>query len=152
MKAKKHKSKATMKSGVVAVTTVLILGAVIVEIGVAGTIIAYLLNNSNYGARLSSEALAASKAGIHDAWLKIAGNKDFSSAGYTLSVGTRSTDVVVCKDFVTTATDCDTASAGKTEIISTGRAVSVRRRFRAVVDVNALTGESKIVSEKETAL
>ena len=124
----------------------LFIGGIIVEIGIAGAFISYYLSQSGFGVKMSAEALAAAEAGVQDAIIKIIRNKNFTSSGYDLAVGSRSTNVVVCKD------TCSGISEGKHKITSIGSALVKRRKIEAVVNVNATTGEVKIESILEVVI
>ena len=98
---------------IVALPTILLIGGIIVEIAVAGVFIAYLLSQSGFGAKLSAEALAAAQAGIQEAMMKIVRDKNFSSSGYDIAVGSRAAHIIVCKDSKTVSSVCSTANSGK---------------------------------------
>ncbi len=135
--------KIEKQKGIVALSVTLLLSAVIVEIAAIGAIIAYTLTNANYAARLTSEAGSAARAGLADALMKIARDKNWSSvAPYSLSVGGGSVDVTVLKD---------SPSIGKREVTATGKAFTRRQKIRAVVDVNDVTGEARLVEALEVA-
>ncbi|KKR55663.1 MAG: hypothetical protein UT92_C0001G0006 [Candidatus Curtissbacteria bacterium GW2011_GWA1_40_24] len=123
--------------------TILLIGGIIVEIGLAGVFIAYFFSQSGLGVKLSEEALAAAQAGVQDAILKIVRDKNFGSSSYSLTVANRSADVTVCKD------TC--AGSGKYQITSLGKALTKRRQVQAIVGVTS-SGETKIESIKEIAL
>ena len=137
---------------IVALPTILLIGGIIVEIAVAGVFIAYLLSQSGFGAKLSAEALAAAQAGIQEAMMKIVRDKNFSSSGYDIAVGSRAAHIIVCKDSKTVSSACSTANPGKDEITSLGSASIKRRQLRAMVNVNSATGEVKIESIVELPL
>ena len=122
----------------------LFIGGIIVEIALAGAFISYYLSQSGFGVKMSAEALAAADAGVQDALIKIIRDKNFSSAGYNLTVGNRSANIVVCKD------SC--SGTGKHKITSTGTAMLKRRKIEAIVNVNSTTGEVKIESVQEMAI
>lgn len=122
---------------------ILLVGGLIVEIGIAGAFIAYFLNQSGFGVKLSEEALAAARAGVQDALIRIVRNKNFNPSPnpYTLTIGNRSAQITVCKD------TC--AGTDKFQVDSLGIAFTKRRQVRAILYVNNLTGEVKLESEKE---
>lgn len=131
--------------GIAFLPTILILSAVIVELGIAGTLLVYLLNNVNLGARLSAEALAAAQAGTEDGIIRVIRDKNYSNvAGYILDVGDRSVTVTVCKDIC--------AGVGKHLITSRGKAINKFRQLEAVLEVNPITGEMRVETIKEVAL
>ncbi|MBI4993724.1 hypothetical protein HZC33_02075 [Candidatus Wolfebacteria bacterium] len=142
-----------LEKGVVALPMILLMGGIIVEIAIAGAFIAFYMSQSGFGVKLSDEALAAAKSGIQDAIIKIIRDKSFSvSSGYNLTIGSRSATIIVCRDSYTTSVACDTANVGKDEIISTGSATLKRRKLKAIVNVNSVTGEVKIESIEEAAI
>jgi hypothetical protein len=134
--------------GMAFLPVVLMVGAVVAEFVVAGAFLVYYLNSSNFGARLSAEALSAASAGVEDAMIKIVRDKNCPNVScespYTLAVGNRSTVVTICKD------SC--SGTGTHEIISIGHALTQRRKLVAVVETNSLTGEVKIISIEEEPL
>ena len=147
----------TQRSKVMAAATlpvVLLVGGLVVEIAIAGAFIAYFLSQSGFGVKLSAEALAAAKAGIQDAKMRIVRNKNFipSPNPYTLTIGNNSAQITVCKELKTVSTACDTAMAGKFEITSLGTAFTKRRQVQAILYVASTTAEVKLESEKEIAL
>ena len=132
--------------GAAALPVVLLVGGLIVEIGIAGAFIAYFLSQSGFGVKLSAEALAAAKAGIQDAKMRIVRDKNFipSPNPYTLTIGNNSAQISVCKD------TC--AGTGKFQVDSLGMALTKRRKVRAILYIDSTTGEMKLESEKEIAL
>ena len=133
---------------------VLLVGGLVVEIAIAGAFIAYFLSQSGFGVKLSAEALAAAKAGIQDAKMRIVRNKNFipSPNPYTLTIGNNSAQITVCKELKTVSTACDTAMTGKFEITSLGMAFTKRRQVQAILYVASTTAEVKLESENEIAL
>jgi len=57
--------------GAVLLPTILTIGFLLVGIGLAASLIVLLLNRSNYAIRLSANALAAARAGVDEAQLRI---------------------------------------------------------------------------------
>lgn len=141
------------QSGMAALPMVLLIGGIVVEISLAGAFISFFAVQSGLGVKLSDEALAAAKSGVQDAVLKIIRNKNFSSpSGYILATGNRSAVVTVCHDSYTASTACDTLSVGKDEIISTGSALLKRRKMKAMINIDSVSGEIKIESIEEIAI
>lgn len=135
------------RTGVIAFGTVLILGAIITEIAIVGSFLAYLLNKSNYGTRLSGEALAAARAGIDDGVAHILKQRLFPTCtlSYSITAGNATADVVIQN------TVCSANGEGYT-VTATGKSLTKRRKLQAVVDVDPLTRESRVVSSVETSL
>ncbi len=136
----------TKKSAFASLPVILLIGGMLVEIGIAGAFVAYFLSQSGFGVRSSQDAFAASQAGIQDAILRIVRDKNFNPSPnpYSIAVGSNSAQVSVCKD------TC--AGTNKFQVDSTGSASIKRRKIRAVIGVNSLTGEVKLESENEISL
>ena len=138
------------RSGIASLPAILLMGAVIVEVGVASIFLLTYLNNSVYGVRLSEQALMAARSGVNDAISRVILNKncgaDSSCAPlppdtYTVTVGGASADVSICKD------SC--AGSGKDEIISIGHAFTKQHRVVAILVVDSFTGLVTIESIKD---
>lgn len=140
------KSLKFKKEGVAALPTLLILGGIIVNTVIIIVLGVYLLIGSGFGNKLSSEALAAAKAGIQDGILKVARDKNFSGS-YEFAVGQRSVSIEICKDLDSPI--C--VGQGRRKISAIGSALTRRRKLEAVLSVSSL-GEVKLESVKETAL
>lgn len=155
MKIKTKNSK-LKTNGAAALLTVLMIGGIIVEIGIAFLFITYFLGQSGFGVKLSAEALAAARAGIEDGIIKIVRDKtiNYTTSGspYTITVSSRSAQVTICKDTKTAATACDTVNTGKHEITSLGSAFTKRRELRAILNVNSTSSEVQMESIQEIAL
>ncbi|NCP58617.1 hypothetical protein AUJ30_00560 [Candidatus Wolfebacteria bacterium CG1_02_39_135] len=145
MKLTTHNSLLNTKAAAT-LPVILLVGGLIVEIGITGAFIAYFLSQSGFGIKLSEEALAAARAGIEDAKIRIVRDKNFNPSPnpYTLIVGSRSSQVTICKDIC--------VGADKFQVDSLGIAFNKRRKIRAVIYVNSLTGEVKLESEREIAI
>ena len=135
-----------LKSAFAILPVILLIGGMLMEIGIAGAFVAYFSSQSGFGVRLSQDAFAMAQTGIRDAMIKIVRDKNFNPSPnpYTITVGKNSVQVSVCKD------TC--AGAGKFQVDSTGVASVKQHKIRAVINVNALTGEVKLESENEIAL
>ena len=146
MKLITHNLELNDKKAAVTLPVILLVGGLIAEISIAGAFIAYFLNQSGFGIKLSEEALAAARAGIQDATIRIVRDKNFNPSPnpYTLTIGNRSAQVTICKD------TC--AGTDKFQVDSLGIAFNKRRKIRAVIYVNSLTGEVKLESEREIAI
>ncbi|MEK7657956.1 MAG: hypothetical protein AAB366_02055 [Patescibacteria group bacterium] len=130
--------------GIVALPTILIIGGIIVEIGLAGILVAYLVSQSGFGVKMSAEAMAAAQAGVNDAIMKVVRDKNFfTGASTTLAVGDRSAEVSVIRD---------NPSIGKSAVFSIGTAFNKKRKLKALLNVNSITGEVKIESIEEMPL
>ena len=152
------KNIAQSQRGIIALATVIMLGAVFMEIGVAGAFVAYTLTNTNYGSRLSAEAYTAAQAGIDDGLLRFARNSDALPVPnpYTINVstlGTRTVSVLLCRGNQANAIGdvCSGAFVDATygESVATGRAILKQRQLRAVLSIHPVTGVVGVVSLRE---
>lgn len=144
MKNLKLKSNVT---GVASLPAILLFGGIIIELGLASALLVYYMNNTLYGTRLSSEALVAAQAGIDDAMLRVITNKNCPDAScpasYTITSGSRTADVTICRDCIV---------AGKTQITSTGQALTKKHQLTATLTVSTSTGQVTLDSLVETPL
>ena len=145
------------RRGVAALSTVILIGGVIVEIGVIIGLVAYLVIQLTSGARHSMQALIAAKTGISDGILKVVRDKNinYTSSGspYTVTVSSVSSAVVtICKDTRTVTSACDTANSGKNEITSTGVSFNRRHKLVAILNIDATTGHTRVESVREIPL
>lgn len=123
---------------------VLVTSAIIIEFVVAGALLVYYFNSTNFGARLSAEALTAASAGIEDGIMKVVRDKNYFTTGYALNVGNRQATVSVCKDIC--------SGNGTHQITAVGQALTQRRQLVAIVETNSVTGQVKVISIKEVPL
>lgn len=123
---------------------VLLICGIIIEIAIAGVLIAFVLSSSGLGERLSAQALAAAKAGGEDAFIKITVDKTFSAPdpGYTFSVDSRVVTVIVNRNPVG-------YPIGTDQIISTGKALSRQRKLENILVVDQDTGKVDLKSSRE---
>lgn len=150
-------SRRSNKKGVAALATVLLIGGIIVEIGVIIGLVAYLVIQITSGARHSMQALMAARAGISDGVLKIVRDKNinYTSSGspYAITVLQNSTaTITICRDSRTVTTACDTASFGRSEVISLGTSFNRRHRLVAILNVDPTTGHARVESIQEAPL
>jgi hypothetical protein len=128
---------------------VIMTGAIVLTIGMAGLMMGVVLNRSVSSLRLSERALAGARAGISDANRRIVRNTEWSpscasvTAGpvsYSLSLGSASVAVCAAK----TVTGFTVGAIG-----SSG---GFRRRIDAEFGVNQQTGQVRLVSSDEIPL
>lgn len=133
------------KSGVAVLPTILLIGGLVVEIGIAGLFMSYFLNSSGFGVKISEEALSAAKSGVDDAMIKIIRNKGDAILPYpyTLNIGNNSAQVWVLKD---------SPLVGKYEISSLGSAGLKQRKLEVVVNIDNDDGEVKVEFIREIAI
>lgn len=138
------------REGVISLVATLLLGGIIIEIGLVGALLAYLLNSGNYGARLSAEALIAAKSGVDDGLLRIIRRDDnlVGAPTYAYSITTSTVGgatVTLCRQ----SASCPDLSTQERQIVSVGSALSKKRKMIAVVILDATTSRMSIESLQE---
>lgn len=128
--------------GVSALPMILLIGGIVIEFAVSIAFLVFLVNNTNFGARLSAEALAAARSGIDDGIRRVIRNTSYNTT-YDLTVGSRAVTVVVA---------ANTPTTNKTQITATGSAGTRQRQLVAVLQIDATTGEVVIESISEQSL
>lgn len=126
--------------GIAALPTLLIISGILIEIVVAIALVANILSTTGYGARFSREALVAAEAGVQDAALRIARDKEYGTLGgttYSITVGNSSVQVTVYKD----VGQGGVTASGKHRIVSTGTARVFSKKIEVVYDVDETTGK-----------
>lgn len=132
--------------GIVAFSTILILSAIVVEVGVAASVLVYFLNRSNYGVRLTNEAFAAARAGIDDAVVRVLRTRFYPTceAAYTIPVGAS-----VQADVTITNVDCSAVSETQYTVFSIGRVTGKRRTLQATLGLHPTTREVRVLTVTE---
>jgi len=128
---------------------VILIAGLIVEIVIAGSFISYFLGGSNFSQRLNARALAAAEAGIRDAAINIARNRDFvsgSSLSYSLSLDNDSAVISIVK------TDDIVNNQYIYQITSTGSAINRQSRLVATITVDKITGLIQFKSLNEQVI
>ncbi|MEX1014308.1 MAG: hypothetical protein WDZ80_04075 [Candidatus Paceibacterota bacterium] len=133
------------KKGQIALPFVLLIGGIIVEIVIAGSIVSFFVNAASLGERLSVRALAAANTGVYDAMEKISSNKEFSVSPveYEIIIGDDSVTVNVSR----------VEDAGNNVYEYTISAIAVaesrQRKMQAIVFVDQTTGQLNLNSIEE---
>jgi hypothetical protein len=144
--ANRLKLKATR--GIASLPAILLFGGILIEIGIISALLVYYLNNTLYANRLSDQALAAAQTGIEDGILKVVQDKTCPNAScassYQIETTNGTATITICKD------SC--AGTGKTQIVSTGAALTKKHKLIATLSVDQTTGEVTIDEIKEDAL
>ena len=131
--------------GVAALTTLLGISVVIVVLGTALGFLAFFETAISASQMRSQEALLVAQAGISDALLRLAQNKDFSAAptGYTINLSNGTSTIVVTQDQPQT---------GQVLITSTGEVYNRKRKIEVKVAVDDTSGQVTIISWREISL
>ena len=128
-------------AGQAALPTVILIGAIIIELAIAAVFISYILSTIIYGEKISAQALVTAEAGIEDALLRIARDKNFS-LGYSITLSPGTADVNVIRNPAS-------YPMGRHKIISVGRVLDKRRKIQAIVIVDPISGKVDLESIRE---
>ena len=142
----KNHQPVSKRNGVASLAFTLVLGGIIVNIGLIIAFLAYILNFSNFGIRLSAEALAAARSGIDDGLLRITRGTDVLD--YSFAVGNASVAVSICE----TASATCSVTANQRQIIATGGILTKKRQLVAIAEVDPVNRLIKINSVAEIPL
>lgn len=119
---------------------VLVVGTVMIEFGIALSFVIYMANLSSYGNRLSNEAFLAARSGVNDAILRIIRDKNFSSTGYSLTIGRGTATIVV---------ESGQPSTNQDRITSTGTVLIRQKKLQAIVGIDPNNSSVEIISMQE---
>lgn len=127
--------------GVALLPMILALSFIILVVVVSLASLSFVEINIGTAQKKADEAFFVANAGVSDAIIRIARNKNYSSVGYNLTVGNGTANVVVQKDI---------PAAGQTRITSTGTVGASKRKIQVDTNVNTY-GKVTIASFSELA-
>lgn len=123
--------------GAALLPTVLVMGAVLLSIGVAGMTLGVALNRSNNSIRLSERALSAARAGVADAARRIIRDPSWAPSCASLSSG----PFYALSLAGATSSICASRSGYRYSIEAEGAAQGVKRRIDAEFEVDPTSGK-----------
>ena len=131
--------------GAVLLPTVIMMGAVLLAIGMAGLAVGVVLSRSNKLIRTSARALAGAEAGIQDVSRHFVLDSNWSpscppSPTYSLALSGSSVDV------------CVNRSGNAVTVQSVGTASGVSRRIDAALSIDPVSGKITVSSSNEIPL
>jgi hypothetical protein len=126
--------------GVAALPAVLIAGAIVMEIAIAGALLAVLEANSGLGAKAGDQAFVLAQAAAQDGIMRVVMNKDQGFICYSLPIGSQSVLVEIQKDVPV---------AGETSIWTKATVSARTRRANAILAVDTSTGKVNVLSIQE---
>lgn len=133
-----------IKKGAATLSVILLISGIVMELSVVGIIIATLVSNTSFSAKLSSEALAAARAGAQDGIVKIVRYKNCNATScggtvpYTITLDRATAQVEIIDNLNNTLT-----------VRSTGTVLNRKKMVEAVVGVDPITGKTNVVSIAE---
>ncbi len=119
----------------------LLVGGIVVALGLAGALVAYLLSSSTFTEKLSNRALAAAKSGVNEALMNIVDDKNYTIDSLTINTGLAKTVISVEKD-------PPGYPIGTRKIISIGKIFNRQRKLVAIVSVSP-DGQVNLVKLEE---
>lgn len=135
--------------GIATLPVVLLISSIVMELTIAGVVLAAFLTSTVFSSKLSSEALTAARAGAQDGIMKVVRYKNCiaipscGGAPYTITVGSRSTASVSLVD------NLDNTLT----INSEGTALLTRKKkIQARVGVDPNSGKVSVLSFGEVPL
>lgn len=129
------------EKGAVALSSISVLAMILLAVGLTMAFSGFIESNLAFEQDKASAAFYISEAGAKDAMQKIARNKKYNNAGYTLTLDNGSANVIVSKD---------TPSSGQTQILSAGTSGSNTKKVKVILGVS-LNGNVTINSWEELA-
>lgn len=135
------------RSGQATLSFIVLVGGIILQVAIAGSLVTYFFNASKFNERLELRSLSAAQAGIRDAQVRIARDSTYASTGsdsYSFGVGNDTVDVSVSR-----TPDSSTNTYTYT-VTSIGNASGRQKQLIAVMITNQVTGlvEFKSLSEQ----
>lgn len=131
-------------SGIAVLPIVFIMGAIAVEIAVIGGILSFFGSSSNFSIKSGQEAHVTARAGIEDAAMRIARDKNFvTAAPYPVSIYSGSA-ITSASVFVFES------GVNEKRVISTSTVFARTKTIVAIINVDDVTGKADIASIKET--
>lgn len=125
---------------------ILLVSGVILEVAITGSFVAYFFSASGYSERVSSRALAAARAGLADAEIQVARNKEYgggNAATYSFAVGDDVADVTI-----TRTTNAETNTYLFT-VTAVGTAFTRERQVTATIVVDRTSGVARLQGFRE---
>lgn len=143
-----------IKKGAATLSVILLISGIVMELAISGLIVGVLVSNTLASSRLGAQALVAARTGVEDATIKISRYKNCSAltsvfslpcdgvTTYPVAVGTASADVSIA--------DISPLGDGTLlKAVSVGTAGARKKRFEAVIGVDAFSGQIIVFSMQE---
>lgn len=133
--------------------TVLIILIIMITVGLSMVSTGVLNGLSSDAHRESEAAYFSAQAGTKDALMRLARNKNFTSAGYFMPNGCALNGASICAKIIVenSQSACSqTIGANQDCVISTGSSNGKTRKIETILNVNAISGKITIVTQHET--
>ncbi len=119
-------------------STILLIGGVMIVIAATVAVLAATFVDSGYGLQASEKAEAVATAGVNDAFLRLVRNTSFTSAGYSVTVPNGTATVSV--------TQGSGSAAGLDTVFSAATVSGRTRKINAVFGISSSTGQVVSIS------
>lgn len=133
--------------GAVLLPTVIMMGAVLLAIGMAGLTVGVVLNRANGLIRTSARARAAALAGMQDVSRRLVRDSVWSPTCVSVAQPTYALTLTGSSVAV-----CATRAGNAVTVQSVGTASGVSRRIDAVLSVDTVSGKITVQSSNEVPL
>ena len=116
------------RRGQATLSFIILIGGVILQVAIAGSVVGYLSTSSRFSERLSTRAMAAASAGLRDGQVRLSRDRDLgvSPETYSFAVGTDTAEVTISRIaddangvYVYTVSSVGTALARKKRLVGT---------------------------------
>lgn len=120
-------------------STVLLMGGIMIVIAVATAVLAATFVDSGYGLQASDQAESLATAGVNDAFLQLARNNSISgslnTSGYSSIIGQNNLSVSV-----------SSSTLGRITVLSSATVSGRTRKISAVFSISSSTGQVVLIS------
>jgi len=134
------------QQGMALLATVVAVLLILVAVGLSMVSLGVFEGFMAESQRASDEAYAAAQSGAKDAMMRVARDKNYSSAGYYLTTGCALNGASACAYVVV---EKDAPSPSKDRITATGTLNNSSRKLEVILNVNATNGKITIDSQTE---
>jgi len=143
--------------GVTSLATMLILGAVVVQIGLVGFILSYYLTSANAGVKFSAYAYSGAEGGIEEGIMRIIRDDYINAATFSVDgAGSTVVDVTICKGGTPATAMCKIdvwdLDPDLVQIVVASGSFNKQSLLVAIVDVDSMTHLVKVISIKQQEL
>lgn len=136
------------RRGQATLSFIILIGGVILQVAIAGSVVGYFSTSSRFSERLSTRAMAAATAGLRDGQVRISRDRNYASAGdiYSFAVGSDTVEVTVSR-----IAD-DTNGVYIYTVSSVGTALARKKRLVGTIFINQNNGLLELKSVEEETI
>ncbi len=142
----------TLIRGQAALSLIFLIGGIVILVGVTLAFVALTFLNASYGFQAANRAQGAALAGIHDALLQLARNKDFSDTGYCVPADNLLASGYCPDGDALVVVTQNSPAAGQAIVTADAFVRSYRRKMQAAVSIATSTGAINVISIQTLSL